>query len=146
MVPENPLVQRYEAELDVYKFQVDLGTKIAPAILTIAGSIIAFMITRDGLPRWTWVLSLLVPLLLCAGFCAMYFVATDGAKKLNEAHATTAKSLGLEAFNLKLLVGVCRLGYWLCLLAGIGIAVVMFAVDSIKTTSSTSAPITLTCK
>ena len=139
---------RYAAELDYYKFQVELAVKVALAILTIIGSLVAFITTRDDLPRVPVMLSLAVPILLCAAFAYMYWRASIGAQVLQTKHAATAKSLGIEPFHLGLLAGLCQLGTGLCLLAGIGVTVVAYALNDspLHPATKSASSATLVCR
>ena len=142
------LESRYAAELDYYKFQVDLAVKVALAILTIIGTLVAFITTRDDLPRGPVMLSFAVPLLLCAAFAYMYWRASIGAAVLQTKHAATAKRLGIEPFHLGLLAGLCQLGTALCVLAGIGVAFVVYALNYPPSPQATKSAVltTLVCR
>lgn len=145
----NPaLDERYAAELDYYKFQVELAVKVALAILTIIGSIIAFITTREDLPRGPVLLSLAIPTLLCVAFAYMYWRASIGAKVLEKKHAATAASLGIEPFHLGLLAGLCQVGTGLCVVAGLGVGFVAYALPDapLRGAAKAASQATLVCR
>jgi hypothetical protein len=121
------LVTRLEKEIDMYKFHVDLAVKIAPAILAIAGAILAWIGTKDrsSVPCGLSASSLFIPLLLCVGICVIYWKATTAAQQMEATHRYTAGALGIAPFNMGPLAGVCRVGYVLCGVASVGIALVI---------------------
>src|SRR5215831_16155347 len=93
------LLKRYQTEIDLYKFYLDIAIKGSLFAFGLTGALLSYYFTNYKENRML-VWALLLPILLNAGFCYVFYHSIDASKRMTIDHEETCKQLHhLQAFN-----------------------------------------------
>jgi hypothetical protein len=113
----------YEADLDLYKFYLDLAVKAAGFFFTLTGGMLAYSLAHYRESKII-LLALLFPTLMGGVLAALYYKGARGADVFRKDHETTSAKLGVkQPFDLTFLRDALRVLTWMHAV----MAVVVFA-------------------
>ena len=125
-LPADMLLKRYETEIDLYKFYLDIAVKGSLFAFGLTGALLSYYFTNyeeNKLLVW----SLLLPIILNAGFCVLFFFSIRRSKEMSEHHKRTCEQLGgLHNFNTDPLKALCQIFSGMYGLVAIGLVIVFW--------------------
>ena len=131
------LLNRYDKELDLYKFYLDIGVKGSLFAFGLTGALLSFFfLHRTDTPILVW--SLVLPIVLNAGLFVLFRASIAASAAMIEDHkATSAKLDSVQPFNLNPLWAICRLFSYMYLVVVIGLIILLLLYG---TTSNIAQP------
>jgi hypothetical protein len=103
------LLKRYETEIDLYKFYLDIAIKGSLFAFGLTGALLSYYFTNyEKNPMLVWALPL--PILLNAGLCVLFRASIHASTHMMIDHEETCKQLHhLKAFDTNPLPAVCKI-------------------------------------
>jgi hypothetical protein len=93
--PDNFLWKQYTVYIDLFKFYVDIAWKSTTWYYAITGAILAYYFNNANAANTFLEYALLLPIVLSAALCAMYFLGASQTKDLEERMDYICENLGL---------------------------------------------------
>ena len=126
MTQTNILLKRYEREIDLYKFYLDISVKASLFAFGVTGALLSYYFTnREDNEFLVWSLSL--PMILNAGFFVLFFASIRASTKMTCDHENTCKQLNdIEAFDTNPLPALCKILSFMYGLVTIGLFFLLF--------------------
>lgn len=122
---DDGLWRRFEREVDLYKFYLDLTIKASLFALGITGAMTSYVFKNRSDSVLVW--SLLVPIILNAGFFLLFNGSVKASKQMIKDHDKTCESLGtVRAFDMRPLPNLCRILSFMYLLVTLGLSAALF--------------------
>ena len=115
-------VDRFRAEIDMYKFHLDIAIKAGIFVFGISGAISSYYFGNKSIDLANF--SLVVSIILNLGFAIVYGLGVSAANEMERNHQHTCKSLNLEPFDMRPLAGVCQTMWIMCAMVAVGLSVV----------------------
>jgi hypothetical protein len=123
-VERDDLWKEFDKSIDLYKFYLDMVLKASIFIFGITGAIVSYYFSNTNKPLIK--LSLVLPLIMNAGFTYLCLKGSSFADILDKEHEKLSEELGTRLFfTLSPLHEVLRLFTVLYALASIGLVVLM---------------------
>jgi uncharacterized membrane protein YbjE (DUF340 family) len=125
---------RIDKDLEVYRFYLDVSVKTVVFLMAVTGAIVSYVLSNASSHVST--AALLFPILMNAGFAALFVYSRTEAKRLFRLHTEACQELELPPFNMNPLRAVCEIFSVMCTAATIGLvllAVVMWVSPSLMT-------------
>ena len=128
--PDDTLLKRYEKEVDLYKFYMEISVKGSLFAFGITGALLSYFFANHEQNRFL-VWSLMLPVVLNAGFFVLFFASIRASTKMMHDHKKTCEELNaLEPFDTNPLPALCKILSCMYGLVTIGLlaAMVIYAV------------------
>lgn len=119
------LLKRYETEIDLYKFYMDMSIKGALFAFGLTGALLSYFFTHRAKDK-SLVWAICLPVILNAGFFILFRASVRASTKMTEHHNATSRKLNLDPFDTNPLPSLCRILSWMYGLVTIGLIIVMF--------------------
>ena len=109
---EETILKRFDSEIDIYKFHLDIVIKVGLYIFGITGGIVSFVLTNgkfsvNGQFSIISRLSLLIPIILNIGVATTYGLAVSRTRAGFKDHQKTCRQLEIRHFDMSSLTHVC---------------------------------------
>ena len=114
---------KIDKDIQVYTFYLDVAVKTSVFLMAVTGGIASYAVSDSSGPVST--LALGFPALVNAGFAYFFFRSIAQAKRIAQAHAEASRALGVQEFNLEPLEAVCKIFSAMCVIATIGLLLLM---------------------
>ena len=126
MTQTDILIKRYEREIDLYKFYLDISVKASLFAFGITGALLSyFFANREDNEFLIW--SLVLPMILNAGFFVLFFASIRASTKMTCDHKRTCKQLNdIEAFDTNPLPVLCKILSFMYGLVTFGLLFLLF--------------------
>lgn len=105
-ISDENLIKRYEQEIDLYKFYLDMAVKGSLWAFGLTGVLVAYFFTNRQANRLL-VWSLLLPVILNVGFFVLFYASIDASRNLKTDHASTCSTLKIKTFDMRPLPALC---------------------------------------
>ena len=125
IAPKNDaLWQRYDKEIDLYKYYLEIAVKGALFVFGITGALTSYYFTHSDEP-WL-VYALLLPIILNLGFVILFYYSINEARMMANEHRSTCNTLGITPFNMTPLPSLCAILAIMYLIVAIGLGCVIY--------------------
>ena len=128
--PEGTLLKRYEKEVELYKFYLEISVKCSLFAFGITGALASYFFANHEQNRFL-VWSLMLPVVLNGGFFVLFFSSILASTKMMNDHKMTCEGLNaLEPFDMNPLPALCKILSCMYGLVTIGLlaAMVIYAI------------------
>lgn len=112
-----------EADLDLYKFYLEVTLKAAAFALTITGAIVSFYLANVAESALRFALA--VPLVLAAGFAYLFRASIPRAQALLSSHVESCDKAGIREYDLRPLEALLRILFYLHSLVATGLLILL---------------------
>ena len=125
MTPADSLLKRYEKEIDLYKFYLDISVKASLFAFGITGALLSYFFANHEKDKFL-VWSLTLPIILNAGFFVLFFASIGASTTMMYDHMKTCEQLnGLEPFDTNPLPSLCKILSCMYALVTLGLVIVL---------------------
>jgi hypothetical protein len=102
---DSPLWRRYDKEVEMYHFYIDMAVKISLFSFSITGALAAYYFTNPT--HKLVVQALVVPIVLNAGLAVLLGFSAKESAKMAAEHRSTCEELKIVPFNMNPLPSLC---------------------------------------
>lgn len=102
---DSPLWRRYDKEVEMYHFYIEMAVKVSLFSFSITGALAAYYFTNPT--HKLIVQALIVPIVLNAGLAVLLGFSAKESAKMAAEHRSTCEALEIVPFNMNPLPSLC---------------------------------------